>query len=87
MVAGVFVFADHMSPRPERFNSRFSLLGQSSFLSWPIRSANAIPEDLVLRITKFQPKFNGFALCLRSRWESAYLRSTRISATEFVNSQ
>ena len=34
MVAGVFVFADHMSPRPERFNSRFSLLGQSSFLSW-----------------------------------------------------
>ena len=33
MVAGVFVFADHMSPRPARFNSRFNLLGQSSFLS------------------------------------------------------
>ena len=31
MVEGVFVFADHMSPRPERFNSRFNLLGQSRF--------------------------------------------------------
>ena len=46
MVAGVFVFADHMSPRPARFNSRFNLLGQSSFLSWPIWSVNAIPESL-----------------------------------------
>ena len=46
MVEGVFVFADHMSPRPERLNSRFSLLGQSPFSSWPIRSANDIPESL-----------------------------------------
>ena len=46
MVAGVFVFADHMSPRPARFNSRFNLLDQSSFLSWPIWSVNAIPESL-----------------------------------------
>ena len=46
MVAGVFVFADHMLPRPARFNSRFNLLGQSSFLSWPIWSVNAIPKSL-----------------------------------------
>ena len=46
MFAGVFVFTDHMSPRPESFNTRFNLLGWSSFLSWPIRSANAIPESL-----------------------------------------
>ena len=46
MIAGVFVFADHMSPRPARFNSRFNLLDQSSFLSWPIWSVNAIPESL-----------------------------------------
>ena len=92
MVEGVFVFADHMSPRPERFNSRFSLLGQSPFLSRPIRSANDTSESLgqldpqmlfqrvslVLQLTKFQPKFNGFALCLRSGWELAYLRSARI---------
>ena len=30
---------------------------------------------------------NGSALCLRSHWETAYLRSARIWATEFVNSQ
>ena len=36
-----------MSPRPApRFNSRFNLLGQSSFFSWPIWSVNAIPESL-----------------------------------------
>ena len=46
MVAGVFVFTNHMLPRPETFNSRFNLLGQSSFLSWPIRSANSIPESI-----------------------------------------
>ena len=28
MIAGVLVFADHMSPRPARFNSRFNLLDQ-----------------------------------------------------------
>ena len=31
MVEGLFVFANHMSLRPERFNSRFNLLGQSPF--------------------------------------------------------
>ena len=31
MAEGVFVFANHMSLRPERFNSRFNLLGQSPF--------------------------------------------------------
>ena len=46
MIAGVFVFADHMSPRPARFNSRFNLLDQSSFLSWLIWSVNAIPKTL-----------------------------------------
>ena len=46
MIAGVLVFADHMSPRPARFNSRFNLLDQSSFLSWPIWSVHAIPESL-----------------------------------------
>ena len=39
MVAGVFVFADRMSPRPASFNSRFNLLGQSSFLSCFRRAA------------------------------------------------
>ena len=46
MVAGGFVCADHMSPRPARFNCRFNLLGQSSFLPWPIWSVNTIPESL-----------------------------------------
>ena len=46
MLWELFVFTDHMSRRPERFNSRFNLHGQSSFLSWPIRSANVIPESL-----------------------------------------
>ena len=44
MIVGVFVFADHMLPRPARFNSRFNLLDQSFFL--PIWSVNAIPESL-----------------------------------------
>ena len=46
MIAGVLVFADHVSPRPAIFNSRFNLLDQSSFLSRPIWSVNAIQESL-----------------------------------------
>ena len=46
MLWELFVFTDRMSRRPERLNSRLNLLCQLSVLSWPIRSANAIPESL-----------------------------------------
>ena len=46
MLWELIVFTDDMSQRPERFNNRFNLLCQISVLSWPIRSANAIPESL-----------------------------------------
>ena len=46
MLWELFVFTDRMSRRPERLNSRLNLLCQISLLSWPIRSANAIPESL-----------------------------------------
>ena len=46
MLWELFVFTDPMSRRPERFNNRFNLLCQISVSSWPIRSANAIPESL-----------------------------------------
>ena len=46
MLWELFVFTDRLSRRPERLNSRLNLLCQIFVLSWPIRSANDIPESL-----------------------------------------
>ena len=92
MIAGVLVFADHMSPRTARFNSRFNLLDQLYRYVPPHRISSLRSRRLEIMATRKNARERRRHACLpRARpfslppaTSKPLLRGLRISGRVFA---